>query len=187
MSVALFGYGSLMDPASAGRMLGREVAAAELVPATLRGYVRTWTLRERVVAEAAGGEVTAVFLDLSPAPGRRVNGVLMRLSDAEMAFARVREKNYDAVDVTALVHPSPDETALGAAPVWTFIARPAFVARPGDGEMFVMERYERKVEAACARFGPRFREEFAASTVPADLPRLAGGYVFVDAEQARLV
>jgi cation transport regulator ChaC len=184
VSVALFAYGSLMDPASAARMLGRPVAPGELVPAVLRGHARTWTLRERVVSQALGREVTAVFLDLSPAPGSRVNGVVMRVSDAELAAARVREKNYDAVDITPLLEPAP---AGGVGRAWTFVARPEFLAREEDGEMFVMERYEQMVRAAAAPFGPRFREQYAATTVRTALPRLPGGYTFVDPEQAKLV
>lgn len=181
MSAYLFGYGSLMNARSAGRALRRELAPGELVPAYLRGFRRTWSLKENVYAEALGREVTAVFLDLDPSVGTLSNGVLVEVSDEAFARLRQREKNYDPIDVTEQVAPSPDTR------VYTFVAKPAFRVSPGESGLFVMDRYVAMIDEACSDLGPGFMREYAASTEPISHPRLDGAYLFVDPQQAEHV
>ncbi len=185
MTVRVFGYGSMMDAESAARAVGRPLGADDLVPSHLHGYRRTWSLKERVLAESLGREVTAVFLDLEPAPAVRVNGVVVEVSDAAFEKLKLREKNYDAVDVTARVEGSP---APGSGTkVYTFVSKPAHRVATGEPALFVMERYLEMVDRACRRLGPAFTRDYLASTGEAGYPRLPGRYTFVDPEQAKYV
>lgn len=184
MSAYLFGYGSLMDAASAGRLLGRRLSPDELVPAWLDGYVRTWSLKERVLSERLQRNVTAAFLDLTPAAGTACNGVLLEVSAAELQRARKREKNYDAVDVTARVRADDGDGIAGS--VITFVARPEFRIQEED-DVWVMRRYMEMIDRACAALGDDFRRAFAGSTRAHDYAVLDGRYTFVDPAQAKLV
>ena len=186
MSEYLFGYGSLMNMASAERVVGRQLSPAELTPAWLNDYERTWSLKERVFSEVLQQEVWAVFLDLTPRGGRKCNGVLLAVTSAELERARQREKNYAAVDVTAQV------TELGsgegiAGRVITFVARPEFRTGNTEGDAWVLRRYVELVDTACAALGEDFQRSFAASTRPPAYPVLDGRYTFVDSAQAKLV
>ena len=189
MSDFLFGYGSMMNPRSAGRALKRDVRLADLVPASLHGYSRRWSLKEQVRSEKLGREVTAVFLDLGPDNGARSNGVLIEITPLTLDYLRQREKNYEGIDVTASidVHTGPHSALPGTSRVYTFIGRPEFVVRKADTGLFVMERYVKIVEDACAALGPAFERDYAASTEPIRFPRVEGAYVFVDQEQAKHV
>lgn len=184
MSIYLFGYGSLMSAESAGRALKRNLSTAELVPTFLNGYVRTWSLKERVYAEALDREVTALFLDLERAPEVCCNGVLLEVSEESFENLRRREKNYDHLDVTGAV---TTMRAKQQARVYTFVAKPEFKVLGGEGELFVMDRYVAMIETACATLGADFERDYAASTRPIRHPRLESGYVFVDPEQAKHV
>ena len=185
MSVYVFGYGSLMNVGSAGRLLGRNLAPGELNGAWLNGYVRTWSLRERVFSASLGREITAVFLDLTPDPAARCNGVLLTLDEAEMERMRRREKNYDMVDVSSRTSAAGGEALDG--PVVTFVARPEFRTRGGEDDAWVMRRYLEMIDEACGALGEEFHRAYAASTRTHAYPVLDGRYTFVDPAQAKLV
>jgi cation transport regulator ChaC len=182
----VFGYGSLINPASAARLLGRPLGPGELKPAWLEGFLRSWTLEERVVSIALKREVTAVFLDLTSAPAGRCNGVLLEVSAAEMKRAQKREKNYDAVDITGRVS-RIDGAHDQNASIVTFVARPEFrTGRPED-DTVVMQRYLDLVQAGCNSLGEGFVRGFEGSTLPHPYPIVDGRYTFVDPAQAKLV
>jgi cation transport regulator ChaC len=185
MTDFLFGYGSMMNLPSAGRALKREITPADVTPAYLHGYVRTWSLKERVRAESLDREITAVFLDLARADRARSNGVLIEVTPRMLEHLRRREKNYDLIDVTGGIEPGTKR--LAAARVYTFVAKPEFVTRKEDTDLFVMEQYMRMIDEACNRLGPGFVRDYAASTERIPYPRITGPYVFVDQEQAKHV
>src|SRR4051794_27102507 len=94
----VFGYGSLINGESLARALGRPVAPAEVASGWLRGYRRVFGSPETVAADARPGVATrAWFLDLAPAAGAYVNGVLVPVSDDELAGLRVRERAYACI------------------------------------------------------------------------------------------
>lgn len=181
MSLYVFGYGSLMNAASASRALMRPVAPADLLPARLCGWRRGWTLRERVFAEALGREVDAVFLDIEARPGAWANGVMIRVSAAERERLVLREKNYLCVDVSAGVG------AEAGARVFTFVSRPEFRVANAEPGVFVMRRYVEMVDSACRSIGARFADDYERSTEPIVHPVIDGRYTFVDQEQAKYV
>ena len=184
MTSYLFGYGSLMNAVSAGRLLGRRLSPAELVPAWLDGYVRTWSLKERVFSERLQRTVTAAFLDVAPDAGTACNGVLLEVSDTQMERARKREKNYDAVDVTSRIRGAGGGIA---GTVITFVARPEFRTHGEEDDVWVLRRYVEMIDRACVALGDDFRRAFAASTRSHAYAVLDGRYTFVDPAQAKLV
>lgn len=178
----LFAYGSILDPASAARTLGRPVAAADLTDAIVLNVQRDWGVYIPVRDEN-DDELDAAFLDVQPAPGHYVNGALIALSEDEFAMMRRREAQYDAIDVTG-----DTVTAIDLdRPVVTFMARAEFrKPRPGV-RAAVPDRYRGLVEAMLEARGPVFDRHFAASTQPPEVGAFTGAYTFADPDQAASV
>ena len=175
---AVFGYGSLVDAASAARTLGR--AVPEPVPARLRGWVRRWSLLrdnlrvEKTFAIEPGGEVPPFVLGLNverhPDPGAPgPNGALVEVTEAELERLDLREMRYDRADVTEAVD-SADRFDLVVA--YTAKARNHAPAAP-EGAV-VLASYIRALEAAFDVLGAGQRELLWATTEPPPVPVVEG-------------
>ena len=182
----VFAYGSLLR--DLGGSLDRR-----LKPCRLREHRRAWNVAMDNTLTLAGYKlylsaadssrpaVFVTFLNLVPAGGRHVSGVLFAVDDEELAALDERERNYDRRDVTDLI----DERRAGR--VWTYIGKPEAERRfalgrarrprrdrPGlPGERSRRLRADR---AGCAR---GVRREHRATRMPGARPttrrpRLAG-------------
>jgi cation transport regulator ChaC len=108
--LGLFGYGSLVLPASASMTLGRPVG--HLQPARLHDWRRRFSQRRDNLTcektfECAGGWRPEWILGLNLEAGEDdagpVNGVVIELTEAELDRLDIREIRYDRVDVTETV------------------------------------------------------------------------------------
>jgi hypothetical protein len=170
--IAVFAYGSLVDPASAGRTLGREMPAP--LPARLHGWTRRWTLlrdnlrSEKTFAIEPGGQIPPWVLGLNiqrvdePADedGEGApNGGLLELTEAELERLDLREIRFDRVDVTGAV-PEAD----GFDVVVAYTAKPShYTPEPPSGAV-VLATYIRAVEAAFAALGDGEWDTFLRTT-----------------------
>lgn len=182
MTTTIFAYGSLMIAESLSKGIGRDVEPAEMRPAILKGYRRLWRARAPVRPEVLDRVVAGVFLDLEPAPGHYVNGLLFETSEAEIASLRLREAQYDEVDLTEqiLVEDRPHS-------VVTFMASEAFRTEQDGLESLVPLKYQRRVLQAAEQFGQEFLEEFIETTERPSIPGFEGAYTFADPEQQKRV
>jgi hypothetical protein len=170
--VAVFGYASLVSRASAAETLGRPVGPCPMV--RLRGWRRRWSLcrdnerAEKTFARADDGTLPAYMLGLNiepagedePAP----NGVLIELTESELARLDLREVRYDRVDVTAAIDPPAVE--LGFDRVIAYRAkRERFAPEPPEGAV-ILRPYTETVETAFAEHGEEARELYLATTGP---------------------
>ncbi len=173
--IAVFGYGSLVDPASAALTLGREVPPSHLT--TLPGWKRRWSIWrdnrtfEKTFAIDPGGEIPAAILGLNierdedgsetPAP----RGALVEVTEAELSRLDLRELRYERIDVTAEAE-SPDFDLVVA-----YVAKPGHLATEPPAGAVVLAPYLRTVEAAFAAVGPveldAYRESTGSPPVPA--------------------
>lgn len=176
--IHIFGYGSLMNLKSAEKTLGRPLARADALPATLRDYVRRWDLAAWVVLEEAGehGAVPAVFLNIAPRPGSRVNGILIRVNAQELARMDAREKNYVRVDVAPLIEPRPIGRVFG------YVGRKEHTSPPPGS--VVLSAYEAIVQEGLLAWGQAFADGFAYTTLPHNFPRRDGPYLLADPGQS---
>lgn len=169
--IAVFGYGSLVDPASAAQTLGRDVPQPE--PAVLRGWRRRWSIwrdnraHEKTFAIDPGGEVPAAILGLNIERAERalLNGALVELSAPELERLDLREMRYDRVDVTGLAEP-----AGAFEQVVAYTAKPQHLANGVPEGAVIMARYVRAVEAAFAALGDGELEAFRETTGPLPAP-----------------
>ena len=170
-SIALFAYGSLVDPASAALTLGREVDRVR--PARLAGHRRRFSqARDNRACEKtfalADGSIPPFVLGLNIEPsevaGPGPNGALLEVTDAELDRLDLREMRYDRTEL------DPASIAAEAAPgfdrVFTYFAKRAHLAtRPPTGAV-ILASYAETVERAFARLGESARATYLETTLP---------------------
>ena len=184
--LAVFGYGSLVDAASAARTLRRPVP--EIHPARARGWQRRWSLvrdnhrSEKTFAVGPEGElpdhVLGLNLEPCPDPGAAgPNGGLIEVSEAELDRLDRRELRYDRVDLTEAVGGERDPGAAGFDAVIAYTAKHVnFAPEPPPGSV-VLATYVRALEAAFDALGPGQRELFRETTGDPPVPVVSGRLV----------
>lgn len=157
--IAVFAYGSLVDPRSASLTLEREVSSP--LPARLVGWRRRWSVcrdnrcAEKTFAIHPGDEVPPWIIGLNIEPDPEdvgPAGALLEVTETELERLDLREMRYERADVTAAVRPlegdpkagHPFDTVIG------FTARSEHHApKPPPGAV-IIAAYLRTVEAAFA-------------------------------------
>ncbi len=171
MKIAVFAYGSLVNPESFATTLGRE--PLEPMPGRLDGWRRRWSLlrdnlaSEKTFARHPGDEIPRWVVGLNlerdeDGVGELApNGALIEISEAELERLDLRELRYDRVEVTGKVS-GGDEFDLIA----TYAAKPEhFAPQPPDGAV-AMAPYLRAIEAAFNSLGEDQWELFLTTTGP---------------------
>jgi cation transport regulator ChaC len=187
MSIYVFGYGSLISVESASRTLRRKISLSDLIPGYLLSYKRGWTLKDKVFSESLTREIDAVFLNIEKAPGKMLNGVLIKINEEELENLRTREKNYDTFEVTSLIKFTNEASIDPASKAFTFVGKDAYKVSNEDDDSFIMNRYVNIVLTACARLGESFHREYDETTDPAQFRVIDGNYSFVDIKQSKYV
>lgn len=174
--IAVFGYGSLVDPASAALTLRREVPPTRLT--ALRGWKRRWSIWrdnrafEKTFAIEPGGEIPDAILGLNiereDGPGAAgtpsPRGALVEVTVDELARLDLRELRYTRTDVTAEAD-APDFDLVVA-----YVAKPGHLASEPPPGAVVLAPYLRTVEAAFAAVGPEELTAFGDSTGTPPVP-----------------
>lgn len=184
--IAVFAYGSLVDPHSASLTLGREVPSA--LPARLAGWRRRWSVcrdnrrAEKTFAIQPGGEVPPTIIGLNVEPWDESEagpvGALLEVTEAELDRLDLREVRYERVDVTTAAAPLTGETGHGFNRVIAFTARPGNHAPDPPTGAVIIGAYVRTVEAAFDAAG--LLGEFRATTEPHPVPVVEGSLLAGD-------
>ena len=179
----VFGYGSLVDPDSLGRTLGRQVTPGlDFLGAELAGWGRRWNYgvghvvgswrrQDGVVLD----DGVIVALGVVASVDETTNGIVALVSEVEIAALDQRERDYDRVDVTEAV------TVIGEigpdARVVTYVPRPSAIERYEQardrGRAGIRSTYWGLVDAAFAVWGPDELARYRSSTPPPDVPVVA--------------
>ena len=168
--IAVFGYASLVNAASAGQTLGRPVP--DPVPARLAGWRRGWTLgREQAKSEKTFARIDGrvprfcLGLNLDPDAGAPApNGVLIELTEAELDRLDVREIRYSRVDVTDTIEVPEGRHRFDR--VITYVAKPEHHHPTPPDDAIVVSTYPAAIEAAFELLGPGELELFRETTAP---------------------
>lgn len=163
----VFGYGSLTR-------YGLDAEHALPRAVRLREHRRTWNVAMDNTLDLPGykhylsddgssrPDAFVTFLNVVAAAGCAVNGVLLTVDDERLAALDRRERNYERIDVAALL----DEPVDGR--VWCYCgsapARERFEIGLARGTALVDARYRDAVRAGFAALGAEALAEFDAST-----------------------
>ena len=181
MYTLLFGYGSLINLESASRTLKRSLEKNDVYCASLQDYIREWSIADDVIAMELSKKVKGIFLNIVLKKASHLNGILCTITDNELNMMKLREKNYDCVDVTSLV--ICENASFKNHRVVTFVGKPESMIKSEDGSSYVFDQYIKKVMKGVYDFGETFNQEFCRTTTPHAFPILQGDYQFVDALQ----
>ncbi len=172
----IFGYGSLVSPASMATTIGRVVGAHDVAVAHLDGYGRRWnygSMHLRGDWQHDGVTVTqglVVSLGLVVAGDETCNGVVVRVTADELAQLDWRERDYERTDVTDLIRRDDD---LPAGRVMTYVPRPSaterYEAARDRGQAGVRRSYSQLVRAAFGELGGDHLDRYQATPSP-DVP-----------------
>lgn len=180
----VFGYGSLVSPTSMARTIGRVAGADEIAVAQLDGYGRRWNygaISVRGQWTHAGQVVTdgvMVALGVERSDGERCNGVVVRVSDDELARLDLRERSYDRTDVSDLITIEPPVAGTATARpagarIVTYVPRPEAIAHYRTGRdqrrAAIRQDYWDLVDEAFARLGPQHLDQYRSTPAP-DVP-----------------
>ena len=178
----VFGYGSLVEPSSLARTIGRVARLGDdMFPATLTGYGRRWNYGVGHVSgtwvRVDGSSVengTIVALGLVESHDESVNGVLVSVTADELAEIARRERDYDRVDVADRVTTDPDGAMPEGSTVVTFVPRRSAVERYVDardaGSAGIRDTYLDVVDAAFAALSDEQADIYRATTPSPDVP-----------------
>lgn len=179
LRTAVFGYGSLANPTSAGLTLGRPVV--ELIPATLLGWRRRFSqARDNLAAEktfaAPDGSLPRFILGLNLEPDapddEAPNGVLIAIEEAELFGLDRRELRYDRIDVTGAVRAGSGEDPRVARfdRILTYRAKPQNLATQPPPGSVILAGYLAATEAGFDQLGSGQLDRWRATTGPAPAP-----------------
>lgn len=157
MTVAIFGYGSLVNEAT------HRTPVLATVSARLHGWRRVWRARP------PGGDATRdrlALLSVEPHEGAAIDGVLMLDRDESLPDLDRREGHYDRVPLERdAVELLEDHAALAPdTPFFVYVARPVAGTAPG---MMLRSYMDAVLQGYERRFGPGAAEAFLRSTAGA--------------------
>ena len=167
---AVFGYGSLLSRASLERTLGRTYRGP-LVICDLIGWARAWNVfmpnSTYVFQDGRGSWISPerlLYLNIVPAPGKRVNGVVFVATDDDLRAFDEREWIYERVVVNDLLR----GVTVMRGTAWAFVGRSEFLlAPPSDPRQAAVRRtYVDIVDGAKASLGSAFAAKYESSTEP---------------------
>lgn len=178
----VFGYGSLVSPASLAATIGRTIEPHDLVVTHLSGYGRRWnygSMHLRGDWHHDGVTVRqglVVSLGLVVADDEVCNGVAARVSDDELAMLDWRERDYERTDVTDSVVTEmaiADVDPFDGDRVVTYVPRRSAIERyeqaRDDQRAAIRRTYWNLVGDAFAELGGDHPVRYAATPAP-DVP-----------------
>jgi cation transport regulator ChaC len=172
--LGLFGYGSLVLHESASMTLGRP--AGELRPARLREWRRRFSQRRDNLTcektfECAEGRRPEWILGLNIEQGEDdagpVNGVVIELSETDLARLDIREIRYDRVDVSGSI----DGEGLPERIV-SYTAKEFHFAPDPPQDAVILATYAAAVERGFGALGQGELEHYLATTGPYPVERV---------------
>lgn len=168
----IFGYGSLINPRSAEKTLGRSLCRHQMSCATLSGYIRSWTAPDCVKLQKAAGEqirpCDALFLDLTANEGKSCGGIAIEVCQSELRMLDIREKGYERcpVDLTC--------SAGKKLQAYAYIIPEEEKFHQG----IILARYKQMIDEALQNYPVSFAQRFWQDTAPSENPVIEGEYIF---------
>lgn len=182
--IYVFAYGSLINEESAKMAKEDQRIPFQQIEAYLNGYKRNWSSIENIYSEKNKSKITAAFLNIVPDNVTSVNGIIFPVNSKELENLKVRERNYQMIDVTDNIRITSNsiQPTSGTFRVYTFIDKTNEISNHSK-KIVVLSNYVNKVRGGCEKFGIDFCNEFEKTTEPHNFPLLEGSYYFLNPEQ----
>lgn len=177
----LFGFGSLINLASAQKSFQRVLSQKDLIPVKIKGYARVWNAIESIVFDDKS--VNGVFLNIQEKTDSILDGVIIEVSKEELEILKLREKNYSCVyikkedvlnkdiesDLIAFMTTNKEKLA-----VW------------GDESCFIPSKYIDVVKNALENYDTDFKKGFDEIFENYPFSIKEGNYTFLDPIQNKV-
>ena len=172
----IFGFGSLVNKASAQKSFKRVLKDEDFIPVILKGYGKVWNSIEHVIFENEKNISNAVFLNLEENKNLETNGILLKITEEEFKFLKIREKNYSCIELTEIEGFDTDEK------IYTFMTtkKDKIATLKDSHNCFIPKRYIELLENGLEPYSENFRKEFIKSYSSFPFQIKDGSYIFSD-------
>jgi hypothetical protein len=167
---------------SAQNALNRNLKQEEMIPVELAGFFRVWRAKEILFFDSLKAQKMGIFLDLKKQKDTWVNGILIDVTPQELEQMKLREKNYDCIDVTTHLR-----NAAGVGQIFTFVCKPECQLKPEETDVAIPQGYLDLIKEGCDAIGHSFYLRYLQTTEDIHLPIQEGKYLFIDPVQAKYI
>lgn len=153
----LFGYGSLINLLSAQKSFKRILTQEDLIPVKIKGYERVWNAIESILFENELNSVNGVFLNIQKNENSNIYGVVIKISDEELEYLKLREKNYSCITISAknVINQKFDDDLIAF-----MTTNEEKLAKIGDSECYIPTRYTNVVKDGLKNYDDDFISNF---------------------------
>ena len=171
----LFGFGSLINLASAQKSFERVLTQNDLIPVKIKGYKRVWNALESIVFDKEC--VDGVFLNIQKDENSILYGVVIEISQKELEILKLREKNYSCITIkTQDILSQNIKNDLTAF----MTTNPKKIASLGSSNCFIPSKYIDVVKNALENYDEDFKENFKEIFQNYPFAIKEGNYTFLD-------
>jgi hypothetical protein len=171
----LFGFGSLINLASAQKSFERVLTQNDLIPVKIKGYKRVWNALESIVFDKEC--VDGVFLNIQKDENSILYGVVIEISQKELEILKLREKNYSCITIkTQDILSQNIKNDLTAF----MTTNPKKIASLGSSNCFIPSKYIDVVKNALENYDEDFKKNFKEIFQNYPFAIKEGNYTFLD-------
>ncbi|CAM3941572.1 gamma-glutamylcyclotransferase [Arcobacter cloacae] len=171
----LFGFGSLINLASAQKSFKRVLTQNDLISVKIKGYERVWNAVESI--EFEDGIVNGVFLNIQKNENSILYGVVIKITEEELDVLKLREKNYSCITIKkeSILTKNIDDDLIAF-----MTTKEDKLAKKDDKNSFIPLKYTQIVKNALENYDEEFKENFKQIFENYPFALKAGDYTFTD-------
>lgn len=171
----LFGFGSLINLASAQKSFKRVLTQNDLISVKIKGYERVWNAVESI--EFEDGIVNGVFLNIQKNENSILYSVVIKITEEELDVLKLREKNYSCITIKkeSILTKNIDDDLIAF-----MTTKEDKLAKKDDKNSFIPLKYTQIVKNALENYDEEFKENFKQIFENYPFALKAGDYTFTD-------
>lgn len=171
----LFGFGSLINLASAQKSFKRVLTQNDLISVKIKGYERVWNAIESI--EFEDGIVNGVFLNIQKNENSILYGVVIKITEEELEILKLREKNYSCITIKkeSILTKNIDDNLIAF-----MTTKEDKLAKKDDKNSFIPLKYTQIVKNALENYDEEFKQNFKHIFENYPFALKAGDYTFTD-------
>ncbi|MCG3678337.1 hypothetical protein L5F07_03600 [Aliarcobacter butzleri] len=172
----LFGFGSLINLASAQKSFKRVLTQKDLIPVKIKGFKRVWNALENIKFED-NMEVNGVFLNIQEKKDAILYGVMIKITQEELEILKLREKNYSCIKIKKddVLSQNAQEDLIAF-----MTTKEEKIGKVGDVNTFIPKKYIQIVNEALKNYDEEFKDNFKETLNNLPFPLKDGDYSFTD-------